>query len=112
MQEFSINPDELNTLLAAKSGPLLLVFLDKKRALLDNQQMLRELFDVFGDRLPIALLDIEYQNAVTEKFKVHGYPAFIFCDQGKKKGVLLGSPDYGALRAFVDNNFSDLKTVE
>jgi hypothetical protein len=52
-------------------------------------------------------LDIEYQNVVTEKFKVHGFPAFIFYDHGKRKDVLLGTPDPGVLREFVANNLSD-----
>ena len=103
MQRF-INPKELNTLLAMENGPLLLVLLDKKTAFFNQQQTLVELFKLFGERLRIMLLDIEYQNVVTEKFKVQGFPAFIFCEQGKRKDVLLGTPDPDALREFVVNN--------
>ena len=67
-----------------------------------------ELFNLFEERLRIALLDMEYQNTVTEQFEVHGFPAFIFCEQGKKKDVLLGTPDFDVLREFVENNLSDL----
>ena len=103
MQIF-INPEELNTLLAKENGPLLLVFLDKKNAFFNQQQRLKELSNFFGEKLRIMLLDIEYQSVVTEKFKVHGSPAFIFCEQGKKKDVLLGTPDPDVLREFVVNN--------
>ncbi len=106
MQRF-INPQELNTLLVMENGPLLLVLLDKKTAFFNQQQTLVELFELFGERLRIILLDIEYQNVVTGKFKVHGFPAFIFCEQGKRKDVLLGTPDPDVLREFVVNNLSD-----
>ena len=102
-----INPEELNTLLAMESGPFLLVFLDKKIAFFNQQQTLEELSNLFVERLRIMLLDIEYQSIVTEKFKVHGYPAFIFCEQGKKKDTLLGTPDPEMLRKFVVKNLSD-----
>ena len=104
MQRF-INPEELNTLLAIENGPLLLVSLDKKNAFFNQQQTLDELFHLFGERLQIVLLDTEYQNAVTEKFKVHGFPAFIFCERGRKKDALLGTPDPELLREFVIKNF-------
>jgi thioredoxin-like negative regulator of GroEL len=103
MQGFIV-PEELNTLLATENAPFLLVFLDKKSSFSDQQQTLEELLNHFGKRLRIALLDIEYQNTVTEKFKVHGFPAFIFCEQGKKKDVLLGTPDAEILREFVIRN--------
>jgi hypothetical protein len=106
MQRF-IKPEELNTLLAMKNGPFLIVLLDKKNAFNNQQKTLAELFNLFGERLRIMLLDIEYQNVVTEKFKVHGFPAFIFCEQGKRKDVLLGTPDPDVLREFVVNNLSD-----
>ncbi len=99
-----INPEELNTLLATENGPLLLILLDKKNAFFNQQQTLTELSNFFGEKLRIMLLDIEYQSVVTEKFKVHGFPAFIFCEQGKKKDVLLGTPDSDVLREFVVNN--------
>ncbi len=103
MQRF-INPEELNTLLATENGPLLLILLDKKNAFFNQQQTLKELSNLFGEKLRIMLLDIEYQSVVTEKFKVHGFPAFIFCEQGKKKDVLLGTPDPDVLREFIVNN--------
>ncbi len=53
------------------------------------------------------LLDIEYQSLVAETFKVHGFPAFIFFEKGKKIDVLLGTPDPEMLREFVANNLSD-----
>ncbi len=109
MQRF-INPQELNTLLVMENGPLLLVLLDKKNAFFNQQKTLAELFNLFGERFRIMLLDIEYQNVVTEKFKVHGFPAFIFCEQGKRKDVLLGTPDPDVLREFVVNNLSDGST--
>jgi hypothetical protein len=109
MQRF-INPEELNTLLAMESGPFLLIFLDKKIAFFNQQQMLEELSYFFAEKLRIMLLDIEYQSVVTEKFKVHGFPAFIFCEQGKKKDVLLGTPDFKMLREFVAKNLSDGST--
>jgi len=109
MQRF-INPKELNTLLAVENGPFLLVLLDKKSALFKQQKTLAALFNLFEERLRIMLLDIEYQNVVTEKFKVHGFPAFIFCEQGKKKDVLLGTPDPDVLQEFVANNLSDDST--
>jgi hypothetical protein len=109
MQRF-INPEELNTLLAMENGPLLFILLDKKNAFFNQQQTLAELFSRFGARLRTMLLDIEYQNVVTEKFKVHGFPAFIFCEQGKRKDVLLGTPDPDVLREFVTNNLSDGST--
>jgi hypothetical protein len=99
-----INPEKLNTFLAKENGPLLLVFLDKKNAFFNQQQTLTELSNLFGEKLRIMLLDIEYQSVVTEKFKVHGVPAFIFCDQGKRKDVLLGIPDLDVLREFVVKN--------
>ena len=102
-----INPEELNTLLAKENGPLLLVFLDKKNAFINQQKTLAELFNLFAKILPIKLLDIEYQSVVTEKFKVHGFPAFIFCEQGKRRDVLLGTPDPDVLREFVVNNLPD-----
>ena len=103
MQKF-INPEELNTLLDTEKGPILLIFLDKKNAFFNQQQTLKELYDTFEEKLRIILLDIEYQNIVTEKFKVYGSPAFIFCKQGKRKDVLLGKPDPGVLREFIVNN--------
>ena len=103
MQRF-INPEELNTLLAKEKGPLLLVFLDKKNDFFNQQQTLTEMSSLFGEKLRIMLLDIEYQSVVTEKFKVHGFPAFIFCEQGKRKDILLGTPDPDVLREFVVNN--------
>jgi hypothetical protein len=103
VQEF-INPEELNTLLAKENCQFLLVFLDKKNAFFKQQQMLTELSSIFGEKLRIMLLDIEYQSIVTEKFKVHGFPAFIFCEQGKRKDVLLGTPDPDVLREFVVKN--------
>ena len=109
MQKF-INPEELNTLLAMEKGPFLLVLLDKKSAYFKQQKTLAALFNLFGERLRIMLLDIEYQNVVTKKFKVHGIPAFIFCEQGKRKDVLLGTPDPDVLREFVANNLSDGST--
>jgi hypothetical protein len=105
MQRF-INPAELSTLLAVGNDPFLLVLLDKNSPFFDQQKMLADLFNRFGARLRIMLLDIEYQNVVTEKFKVHGFPAFIFCEQGKRKDVLLGTPDSDVLREFVVNNLS------
>ncbi len=99
-----INPEELNTLLAKENSPFLLVFLDKKIAFFNQQKTLTELSSLFGEKIQIMLLDIEYQSVVTEKFKVHGVPAFIFCEQGKKKDVLLGTPDSDVLREFVVNN--------
>jgi hypothetical protein len=104
MQRF-INPEELNSLLVEENGPLLLVSLDKNNEFFNQRQTLEELFHLFGKRLQIFLLDIEYQNAVTEKFKVHGFPAFIFCERGKKKDALLGTPDPELLREFVIKNF-------
>jgi hypothetical protein len=104
MQRF-INPEELNSLLAVENGPILLISLDKTNAFSNQQQTLEELFHLFGERLQIVLLDIEYQNAVTEKFKVHGFPAFIFCERGRKKDALLGTPDPELLREFVIRNF-------
>ena len=106
MQIF-INPEELNIFLAKENSPLLLVFLDKKNAFINQHQTLAELFNLFGEKLRIKLLDIEYQSIVTEKFKVHGFPAFIFCEQGKRKDVLLGTPDLDMLREFVVNNLPD-----
>jgi len=103
MQRF-INPEELNTLLAMENGPFLFVLLDKKSAFFKQHKTLAELFKLFEERLRILLLDIEYQNVLTEKFKVHGFPAFIFCKQGKRKDVLLGIPDPDVLREFVVNN--------
>ena len=102
-----INPEELNTLLATEKGPILLVFLNKKNAFFNQQQTLEELSSLFGEKLRIMLLDIEYQNVVTGKLKVHGFPAFIFCEQGKKKNVLLGTPDPDVLREFIVQNLSD-----
>jgi len=104
MQRF-VNPEELNTLLAIENGPFLLVSLDKSNAFFNQQETLEELFHLFGERLQIVLLDTEYQNAVTEKFKVHGFPAFIFCERGRKKDALLGTPDPESLRKFVIKNF-------
>jgi thioredoxin-like negative regulator of GroEL len=104
MQNF-INPEELNTILALGNGPVLLVSLDKNHAFSNQKQTLEELFNLFGERLQIVLLDIEYQNAVAEKFKVHGFPAFIFCERGRKKDALLGTPDPELLREFVIKNF-------
>ena len=104
MQNF-INPEELNSLMAKENGPLLLVSLDKNNAFSNQQQTLEQLFNLFGERLQIVLLDTEYQNAVTEKFEVHGFPAFIFCERGKKKDALLGTPDPELLREFVLRNF-------
>lgn len=104
-----INPEKLSTLLATENGPVLLVLLDKNSALYNQQQIMEELFNLFEERLRIALLDMEYQNTVTEQFEVHGFPAFIFCEQGKKKDVLLGTPDSDVLREFVENNLSDLQ---
>jgi hypothetical protein len=109
MQRFTY-PEELNTLLAMENGPLLLVFLDKESTFFKQQKTLAALFNLFEERLRIMLLDIEYQNVVIEKFKVHGFPAFIFCEQGKKKDVLLGTPDPDVLREFVANNLSDGST--
>jgi hypothetical protein len=106
MQRF-INPEELNTLMAMESGPFLLVFLDKKSSFFNQQQTLENMSSLFAEKLRIMLLDIEYQSVVTEKFKVHGFPAFIFCEQGKKKDVLLGTPDPEMLRKFVVKNLSD-----
>jgi hypothetical protein len=106
MQRF-INPEELNTLLAKENGPFLFVLVDKKSAFFKQDKTLAELLNRFEERLRILLLDIEYQNVVTEKFKVHGFPAFIFYDHGKRKDVLLGTPDPGVLREFVANNLSD-----
>ena len=103
MQKF-INPEDLTTILVKENDPLLLVFLDKKTAFFNQQQTLTELSNFFGEKLRMMLLDIEYQNGVTEKFKVHGFPAFIFCEQGKKKDVLLGTPDPDVLREFVVRN--------
>ena len=111
MQGF-IDPEELSALLGIKNEPLLLVFLDKNSAFFNQQQVLKELLDLFEEKLRIALLDIQYQNTVTDKFKVHGVPAFIFCDQGKKKNVILGIPDPESLREFLENNLSDLQTVK
>jgi len=104
LQNF-INPEELNTILAMENGPLLLVSLDKNHDFVNQRQTLKLLFNLFGERLRIVLLDTEYQNAVTEKFKVHGFPAFIFCERGKKKDALLGTPDPEILREFVLKNF-------
>ncbi len=109
MQRF-INPEELNTLLAKGNGPFLFVLLDKQSAFFKQNNTLAGLFNLFEERLRILLLDAEYQNAVTEKFKVHGFPAFIFCEQGKRKDVLLGTPDPGVLREFIVNNLSDGST--
>ncbi len=106
MQRF-INPEELNTLLAMENGPFLIVFLDKKVAFFNQQQTLENMSSLFAEKLRIMLLDIEYQSVVTEKFKVHGFPAFIFCEQGKKKDVLLGTPDPEILREFVVKNLSN-----
>ena len=106
MQRF-INPEELNTLLAEGGSPFLLIFLDKKNAFPNQQQTLKELSSLFAGRIRTILLDIEYQSVVTEKFKVHGFPAFIFCEQGRKKDVLLGTPDPQMLREFVARNLPD-----
>ena len=103
MQRF-INPEDLTTLLAKENDPFLLVFLDKKNAFPNQQQTLEELAFLFGARLRIMLLGSEYQKAVTEKFRIHGFPAFIFCEEGKKKDVLLGTPDPELLREFVVKN--------
>jgi thioredoxin-like negative regulator of GroEL len=105
MQRF-INPEELNTLLDTHNGPLLLIFLNKIESFSGQQQTLEELFNLFDKKLEIAFMDIEYQNSVSEKFAVHGFPAFIFCKQGKKKDVLLGTPESGVLSAFVVKNLS------
>lgn len=106
MQRF-INPEELNALLAGRESPLLLIFLDKKNAFSNQQQTLKELSSLFAGRIVTLMLDIEYQSVVTEKFKVHGFPAFIFCEQGRKKDVLLGTPDTEVLREFVARNLPD-----
>ena len=100
MQKF-INPEEMKMLLTGKNDPLLLVFLDKKRNFFNQQQTLEELSTHFVKRLRIMLLDVEYQSIVTEKFNIHGSPAFIFCEQGKRKDVLLGTPDPKMLRKFL-----------
>jgi hypothetical protein len=102
-----IHPEELNSLLVLENGPLLLISLDKNHDFFNQRQTLKELFLFFGEKLQIMLLDAEYQSAVTEKFKVHGVPAFIFCEEGKKKDVLLGTPDPEMLREFVTKNLSD-----
>jgi hypothetical protein len=107
MQEF-INPEKLGTLLATENSPVLLVLIDKNSATFSQRQIMGELLNFSEEKLRIALLDMEYQNTVTEKFEVHGFPAFIFCDQGKKKDVLLGTPDSEVLREFVESNLSDL----
>lgn len=109
MQRF-VNPEELNTFLRVENGPLLVVLLDKNGAFFKQEKTLEELFNLFEERLRILLLDIEYQNVITEKFKVHGFPAFIFCEQGKRKDVLLGTPDPVAFQEFVDNNLFDGST--
>lgn len=103
MQEF-INPEELSTILAKDNGPVLLILLDRKISFSNQRQALLELFNLVGERHRIMLLDIEYQNTVTEKFRVHGSPAFIYCEQGKMKDVLLGTPDPEMLREFVTKN--------
>ena len=107
MQRF-INLEELSSLLATENSPVLLVLLDKNSAFYNQGQIMGELLNLSEERFRIALLDMEYQNAVTEHFEVHGFPAFIFCEQGKKKDVLLGTPDSDVLREFVENNLSDL----
>ena len=109
MQRF-INPEELNTLLDGGGSPLLLIFLDKENAFSNQQQTLKDLSRLIAGRLRTIMLDVEYQSVVTEKFKVHGFPAFIFCEQGKRKDVLLGTPDPDVLREFVVNNLSDGST--
>ena len=53
------------------------------------------------------LLDIEYQGVVTEKFKVHGFPAFIFCEQGKRKASFVAVSEAGMLLEVVSKNMSD-----
>jgi hypothetical protein len=74
-----------------------------------QQKTLAELFSLFEERLRILLLDIEYQNVVNEKFKVHGFPEFTFCDceQDTGKDVLLDTPSPGVLREFAANNLPD-----
>jgi hypothetical protein len=52
-------------------------------------------------------LDSEYQNVVTERFKVHGFPAYIFCERGKRKDVLLGISDSETLQEFITTNLSE-----
>ncbi len=110
MQKF-INPEELKTLLNTENGPLLLVLVDKQNDFVKQKKVLKELFHRFEEELQILLLDIEYQNVVTEKFQVHGSPSFIFCEQGKRKDVLLGTSDLDMLQEFVVNNLSDVQMV-
>lgn len=109
MQRF-INPEDLTTILAKDNGPFLLAFLDKKNTFPNQRQTLEELVSLYGARLRVMLLGNEYQKVVTEKFRIHGFPAFIFCEQGKRKDIFLGVPAPGMLREFVVRNLPSVST--
>lgn len=108
----TINPEQLNQILADDNGPLLLVCIDRHIVFQNQEATLEQLFKLFGDRLNIQLITTEYQNALIEKFAIHGFPAFIFCERGQSRDVLLGEPDPETLQKFVFRNFFSAARTE
>ena len=93
------------------SSKIVRVFLDKEKAFFNQQRTREQLATLFGDKLQIVLLDIENQNLVTEKFKIRGSPAFIFCKQGAREDVFLGTPGPDVLLEVAVRNLADSANI-